>query len=200
MKVKAVVLKVLDNLESYICQVLLSFFISLLFLQILLRELFELNISWGEELARFCFVWFVFFGASFAARLAAHNRVTFQFRWLPKKAENYILAFADFLWVVFNGVIIYKAVGLIVSMFEYPYISPTLGWSMAYVYLVFPLAFLAMTIRIIQVNYLRLIKGVEIQDPDKVDAVVEMNIAEEAEGEAAEEPLVPRPEDREGRS
>ena len=56
--------RLMDNLESYICQVLLSFFIILLFIQILLREMFSVNISWGEELARFSFVWFVFFGAS----------------------------------------------------------------------------------------------------------------------------------------
>jgi TRAP-type C4-dicarboxylate transport system permease small subunit len=169
MKPKEIAKRIFDNLESYICQFLLSFFICLLFIQIILREIFSINISWGEELARFSFVWFVFFGASFAARLAAHNRVTFQFRWFTKKTQNYIEAFADAIWVLFNIVIIYKSIFLIKSMFQYPYISPTLGWSMAYVYLIFPLSFTAMTVRIIQVNYLKIVKGVDIRDPDKVD-------------------------------
>ena len=182
MKGKKIVKRVLDNFESYICQFLLSFFIILLFVQIILREVFSLNISWGEELARFSFVWFVFFGASFAARLAAHNRVTFQFKWFSKKTANYIEAFADLIWILFNVVIIYKSVFLIRSMLQYPYISPTLGWSMAYVYMIFPLSFSVMTVRIVQVNYLKIVKGVDIRDPDKIEVDAEMKAAGEAEG------------------
>ncbi|MBW2594320.1 MAG: TRAP transporter small permease, partial [Deltaproteobacteria bacterium] len=144
MTVKKIAKKVFDNIESYICQFLLSFFILLLFIQIICREVFSVNISWGEELARFAFVWFVFFGASYAARLAAHNRVTFQFRWFSRKTANYIEAFADLIWIVFNFVIIHKSIFLIKSMLEFPYISPTLGWSMAYVYLIFPISFTLM--------------------------------------------------------
>jgi len=174
MNVKEIAKKVFDNIESYICQFLLSFFIILLFIQIICREVFSVNISWGEELARFSFVWFVFFGASYAARLSAHNRVTFQFRWFSKKTAKYIEAFADLIWIVFNIVIIHKSIFLIRSMLEFPYISPTLGWSMAYVYLIFPIAFTLMTIRIIQVNYLKIVKGIDIRDPDKVDVDVEV--------------------------
>jgi TRAP-type C4-dicarboxylate transport system permease small subunit len=181
MNTKAFFLKLLDNLESYICQFLLSFFIILLFIQIISREVFELNISWGEELARFSFVWFVFFGASVAARLAAHNRVTFQFRWFSKRTQNYIEAFADAIWILFNIVIIYKSIFLIKSMLQFPYISPTLGWSMAYIYMIFPLSFTAMTIRIIQVNYLKLVKGVDIRDPDKIEVEAELATAKESE-------------------
>ncbi len=181
MKAKKFIKQLLDNLESYICQFLLSFFIILLFIQIISREVFNVNISWGEELARFSFIWFVFFGASFAARLAAHNRVTFQFRWFSKKTANYIEAFADLLWIVFNVVIIHKSIFLIRSMFQFPYISPTLGWSMAYVYLIFPLSFTLMSIRIIQVNYLKLVKGVDIRDPDKIEVETELAAASDTE-------------------
>ena len=169
MKMKKIVIAVLDNVESYICQFLLSFFIILLFIQIISREVFNVNISWGEELARFSFVWFVFFGAVVAARLAAHNRVTFQFKKFSKKTQNYIEGFADLIWLIFNGVMIYKSVYLINSMMEFTYTSPTLGWDMAYVYFIFPMAFTLMSIRIIQVNYLKLVKGIDIRDPDKVD-------------------------------
>jgi TRAP-type C4-dicarboxylate transport system permease small subunit len=172
MNIKEITKKVFDNLESYICQLLLSFFIILLFIQIISREVFSVNISWGEELARFSFVWFVFFGASYAARLAAHNRVTFQFRWFTKKTANYIEAFSDLIWIVFNLVIIYKSIFLIKSMLQFPYISPTLGWSMAYIYMIFPLSFFMMTVRIIQVNYLKIVKGIDIRDPDKIDVEV----------------------------
>ena len=179
MKTKELTKRFFDNFESYICQFLLSFFITLLFVQIIFREVFNYTLSWGEELARFSFVWFVFFGASYAARLAAHNRVTFQFKWFSKKTANYIEAFADAIWVLFNLVMIYKSVMLIKSMMQFTYISPTLGWSMAYVYMIFPLSFAAMTVRIIQVNYLKLVKGIDIRDPDKIEIDMEMKAVEE---------------------
>jgi len=143
MKSKEFTKRFFDNFESYICQFLLGFFVILLFIQIVLRQTFGYTISWGEELARFAFVWFVYFGASYAARLGAHNRVTIQLRLLPGNAEKYIEALADCIWILFNVVMIYKSTMLIASMMRYTYISPTLGWSMAYVYMIFPLSFAA---------------------------------------------------------
>ncbi len=169
MKAKEFIKQFFDNFENYICQILLSFFVTLLFIQIIFREVFGYTLTWGEELARFSFVWFVFFGACVAARLSAHNRVTFQFKKFSKKTQNYIEGFADLIWLIFNGVMIWKSVWLIKSMMQFTYISPTLGWSMAYVYMIFPISFTLMSIRIIQINYLKLVKGVDIRDPDKVD-------------------------------
>ncbi len=179
---KEVIKRFFDNFESYICQVLLAFFITLLFIQIIFREVFNYTLSWGEELARFSFVWFVFFGAVVAARMAAHNRVTFQLKKFSKKTKNYIEAFADLIWLVFNGVMIWKSIFLINSMMQFTYTSPTLGWNMAYVYLIFPISFTLMSVRIIQINYLKLVKGIDIRDPDKVDMEEEFDKISDSKG------------------
>jgi TRAP-type C4-dicarboxylate transport system permease small subunit len=180
-------LKFLDNFESYVCQVLLVFFVCLLFLQILLRLVFSAvlylseyisvfkayampaSIAWGEELSRMAFVWFVFLGATYAARLAAHNRVTFQFKIFPKIVGNISMLIADLIWIVFNCTMIYFSIIVIKEGFQYPEYSPTLDWVMAYIFLIFPLAFSLMTIRIIQVNIMKFILKIEIADVDKID-------------------------------
>ena len=41
-----------------------------------------------------------------------------------------------------------------------------MGIPMKYVYLILPIAFALMSIRIIQVNYMKLVKGIDIRDPD----------------------------------
>jgi len=180
-------LKILDNLESYICQVLLVFFVCLLFLQIVLRMVFSAvhalssyisvlehyplpaSLPWGEELSRFAFVWFVFFGATYAARLAAHNRVTFQFKIFPKIVGDLSTIFSDIVWVVFNCVMIFYSINVIREGFEYPEYSPTLDWIMAYIFMIFPIAFFLMTVRIIQVNIMKYVLKIEIADVDKID-------------------------------
>jgi C4-dicarboxylate transporter, DctQ subunit len=181
-------LKFLDNFESYVCQILLVFFVCLLFLQIVLRLVFgaalilskyipilqsyslPASIPWGEELSRMAFVWFVFLGATYAARLAAHNRVTFQFKIFPKIVGNISMLISDLIWIGFNCTMIYYSINVIREGFEYPEYSPTLDWIMAYIFMIFPIAFSLMTIRIIQVNIMKFILKIEIADVDKIDA------------------------------
>lgn len=161
--------KFLDNIESYICRTLLVLFVVLLFAQILSREFFDYSFSWSEELATYMFVWFVFFGASFAAKLGAHNRVTFQFKALPKKAVHVIEAFADLFWLAFNLYFIWLSYDFTFHKMNVFWKSQTLGVPMKYFYMIFPIAFTLMSIRIIQVNYFKLVKGVDLRDPEKVE-------------------------------
>ena len=161
--------KFLDNIESYMCQFLLVFFVVILFAQIISREFFGYSFSWSEELSVYAFVWFVFFGASYAAKLGAHNRVTFQFNKLPKKVAYGIEAFADLFWVSFNIYFVYLSYDFIFNKMNPFWTSQTLGLPMKYVYLIFPIAFSLITFRIIQYNYYRLYKGIDMQDPEKVE-------------------------------
>ncbi|MCG8635538.1 MAG: TRAP transporter small permease [Desulfobacterales bacterium] len=169
MAIHRILLKFIDNFENYTCQFLLAFFVVLLFIQILLREFFSYSISWGEELATYLFVWFVFFGACYACRLGAHNRVTFQFKLLPRRLGVAIEAFADLVWIIFNCYFIYLSYTFVFVKMNLFWKSQTMGIPMKYFYVVLPLAFVLMTLRVIQINYLRLIKGVDIKDPDAVD-------------------------------
>lgn len=159
----------LDSLESYISQALLAFFVCVLFSQIFLRVVFDYVITWSEEISRFSFVWFVFFGAAYAARLSAHNRVTVQFTFFPKQVETFCLLLSDLVWIAFNIIMISESLKVIRNLNEFKYHSPALGLSMEYVYWIFPISFALMIIRIIQVNFMRLVLKIEIEDVDKVN-------------------------------
>lgn len=161
-----IILKIFNNFESYICRTLLVMFVTLLFAQILSRELFGYSITWSEELSVYLFVWFVFLGSSYAAKLSAHNRVTFQYKWLPARVSVFFEFLADVLWVGFNGYFIYLSSDFVFNRMNLFWKSQTLGIPMKYIYLILPLAFTLMTIRIIQVNYLKFIKGEEVIDPE----------------------------------
>lgn len=160
---------VFDNLESYICRVLLAVFVTLLFVQILSRELFEYSIPWGEELATYLFVWFAYFGASHAAKMGAHNRVTFQFKIFPKAFATVSEFIADMIWLAFNVYFVYLSYDFVFNKMNLFWKSQTMGIPMKYFYMILPIAFTLMSIRIIQINYLKFIKGVDIRDPDSIE-------------------------------
>jgi TRAP-type C4-dicarboxylate transport system permease small subunit len=174
-------LKFLDNLESHLCKVLLSFFVTLLFLQVIFRVVIMKSLSWSEELSRFAFVWFAFLGASYATRLGAINRVTVQFKFLPKRLKDIILLVADAFWILFNLVMIRESFKVIADMIEFPFNSPALDLPMHYIYMVFPVAFGLMTLRIIQVNILKFFFGLELTDLDDISAELEQMTAESEE-------------------
>jgi TRAP-type C4-dicarboxylate transport system permease small subunit len=161
--------RIFDNIESYICRTLLAVFVTLLFAQIISREVFSYSIPWGEEVATYMFVWFVFFGASYAARMAAHNRVTFQFKLFPPKVAMYIEAFADLIWVAFNCYFVYLSYDFVFNRMNLFWKSQTTGIPMKYIYLILPIAFTLMTIRVLQVNYYKLVKGIDIRDPESLE-------------------------------
>ena len=161
--------KIFANIESYICQLLLIVFVCLLFAQIVSREFFGYSIAWTEELSVYLFVWFVFFGASHAAKLAAHNRVTFQFKLMPKKLAVFFQLLSDVIWLAFNIYFIYISYQFIFFKMNLFWKSQTLGIPMRYIYLILPIAFTLMSIRIIQVNYLKFIKGIDTKDPDAIE-------------------------------
>lgn len=163
---KKFILAFMDHFESYLCQFLLVFFVVVVFMQIILRFL-DASIPWTEEIARFAFIWFILFGACYATRLCALNRVTLQFMKAPKWFANLMLFISDMIWLGFSLVMAWEGYKAVLDLREFPYYTPALDWDQSYVYLVFPLSFTLMAIRIIQVNYIKFVLKQEIADPDQ---------------------------------
>ncbi len=163
---KKALLAFLDHFESYICQFLLVFFVVTIFMQIILRAI-DQSLYWTEEIARFAFIWFILFGASYATRLAALNRVTMQFNKFPPIISTVCIFIGDVLWIGFSLAMAYYGYLSVLDLAEFPYYTAALDWNLAYVYMVFPIAFSLMAIRIIQVNFIKFVLHQEIEDPDQ---------------------------------
>lgn len=153
------IVRFLDKFEEFSTQLLLAVIVLLLGIQVFFRNLTSITFAWNEELSRFVFVWFVYIGMCYATRQGSHIRVTAHMMWLPEKVRSRILACTDLIWLAFDVVMIWASVRVIVSMFEFPYISPTLNFSIAYVYMIFPLAFSLNALRTILYNYDKLYKN-----------------------------------------
>jgi len=166
MSAKTIAAKILGSIEEYLSEALLACFVVLLFVQILLRQFFQYSLPWGEELATYMFVWFAYLGATVAAKMSAHNRVTVQFKLFPPIVKKICLALSDLLWVAFNLYFVYLSYDFVFHRMNLFWKSQTLGLPMKYFYMILPIAFALMSIRILWNNYLSLVKGVEIVDPE----------------------------------
>lgn len=158
--------KFISNIEEYLCEALLAFFVVLLFVQILLRQFFQYSLPWGEELATYLFVWFAYLGAVVAAKMSAHNRVSFHFRFFPPIVKKVSETLADLLWVAFNLYFAWLSYDFVFNRMNLFWKSQTIGLPMKYFYMILPIAFVLMSVRILWNNYLTLVKGVQIVDPE----------------------------------
>ena len=166
MTVWRIFVKFISNIEEYLCEALLAFFVVLLFVQILLRQFFQYSLPWGEELATYLFVWFAYLGAVVAAKMSAHNRVAFHFRFFPPIVKKVSEALADLLWVAFNLYFAWLSYDFVFNRMNLFWKSQTIGLPMKYFYMILPIAFVLMSVRILWNNYLALVKGVELVDPE----------------------------------
>lgn len=156
----------LDKTETVLCELLLAAFVTLLFAQILARQFFGHSIAWSEELSTYMFVWFAYLGAVVAARMSAHNRVSFHFRWLPGAVGKAMRVLSDLLWVAFSLYFAWLAWDFIFNHMNRFWKSQTLGIPMKWLYLVLPIAFVLMAVRVLVNLYLTAIQGRALVDPE----------------------------------
>ena len=91
------------------------------------------------------------------------------------------LILTDIIWIGFNIIMIKKSVEVIQDLTEFPYMSPALEWSMAYVYWIFPISFALMSIRVIQVDIMKYILKINVKDVDTIDLEETKKIIAEVE-------------------
>jgi C4-dicarboxylate transporter, DctQ subunit len=159
----------INNIETMVCEGLLAAFVILLFAQVVARQVFQYSIAWSEELSTYMFVWFAYLGAVVAAKMSAHNRVTFHFKFLPKIVGKTLLVVSDLLWVAFNLYFVYLSYDFIFNRMNLFWKSQTLGVPMKFIYLILPLAFSLMSIRILINLYRTVVLGEELIDPEAAE-------------------------------
>ena len=161
MNAKSIISKIWNNFEEYISAVAMVMMVSVLFAQIFNRYVLQGSITWAEEMSRFGFLWMMFLSSSLAAANRSHIRVTAQLLLLPKRFRIWVIVFADVIWVIFNVIVTYHSITMVINAFRFVYLSPSLKLNMAIMFLVIPFSFALMTIRII-VGYWRQFTGREV--------------------------------------
>lgn len=147
--------KVYDYFEEGLCCIMLGVMILCLMAQVAARMTLGTSIAWTEELSRYTFLWSVFLGAALVAKRGAHVRVTAQFLWMGDKARMVFRVIGDIIWVCFLIFIAFSSLPVIEEGFEFPEISPTMGFAKAWVESIIPLSFVLVAWRVVADYYIR---------------------------------------------
>ncbi|MGI5963262.1 MAG: TRAP transporter small permease [Lawsonibacter sp.] len=147
-------MKVLRAIDKHLEEYLLvgSFFVTVtvIFVQVVCRYVFKNSLSWSEELARYIFVWQIWLGASYAAKINKHINITVARERFPQKVQIILEALVLILWAAFAVFMVYKGKDVIEYILKSKQRTPALQIPMAIPYLSVPVGCGLMAIRIIQ--------------------------------------------------
>lgn len=138
-----------ENFENTICCSLLAIMASVILVQVITRTV-NYSLSWTEELARFCLIWLVYIGVSFAAAKKKHIQIDAVSKRLNTREQYFLALFSDSIFYVFSCVILFLSTQMVMNLYVLGQTSPALGLPMWLVYLAAPVGFALTSVRLLQ--------------------------------------------------
>lgn len=141
--------KLYNSLEAHLLVISLAFTTLLIFVQVVLRYVFNNSLSWSEELARYIFIWQIWLGTSISMRNNEHIRMDMLANKLQGKAKFALDIIANILMLGFCVFLVVYGFQLVSSMMSRGNASVALRIPMWIVYASLPVSQLAVGIRLI---------------------------------------------------
>ncbi|WP_272699581.1 TRAP transporter large permease [Desulfovibrio sp. Fe33] len=105
---------------------------------------------WTEELARFIFIWISYLAASIAIKNRENIRVDFVYDRLPVKWQPAFWIVNDLCYLVLGVVVLVMGIDLVRFQIRFPQIAPALQIPYYLPYMILPIGFGLMSLRLVQ--------------------------------------------------
>ena len=138
------------NGERFLMLVFYCFIVFVIVIEVLRRFLLDFSSLWGEEAARFAFIYLGWVGASYAVKQRAHIRFDVLLHLLPRRLHGYLYLFGDLCTLVFAGFALYWSLDTISTMLQFDALAPALRVSQVWFEAAVPLGFTMMVARVLQ--------------------------------------------------
>ncbi|ENH96140.1 C4-dicarboxylate transport system small permease [Gracilibacillus halophilus YIM-C55.5] len=127
--------------------VMMIVLVTILFAQVVMRNMMTFTFTWTEELARYLFIWTTFIGVSYAVKKNKHIKID-SLALLFKKNGNFVMrTISNLLFLAFAILVVYYGLN---TVFGITRTTPGLGISYGWVYASTLVGFFLTVIRLIQ--------------------------------------------------
>jgi len=129
------IIGVLDEyLEVSICIFLMSSMTLILGVQVFMRYVVHNSLSWSEEAARYIFIWLIYIGISYGAKIMKHIRIEAALGLFPRTMRPYVEIIGDILFLGFSLFVVYSSWGIVQKQILLGQLSPAIQMPMWFVY------------------------------------------------------------------
>ncbi|MCX7146486.1 MAG: TRAP transporter small permease [Sulfuritalea sp.] len=105
-----------ENGERYLMLVFYCFIVFVIVIEVIRRFFPDFSSLWGEEAARFAFIYLGWVGASSCVKQRAHIRFDVMMHILPRRLHGYLYLFGEACTLVFAGFALYWSLETISTM------------------------------------------------------------------------------------
>jgi TRAP-type transport system small permease protein len=121
---------------EYLCAAIFAVLVALVFANVVMRYLLSAPVFWSDEIARYLFIWFSFFGALLALKRQKQYSIDYFVNLLPRPATVVVSILGDA--AVFCILVLLVRYGYEVNVRLSFQTSPSVGLPIYYVYAALP--------------------------------------------------------------
>lgn len=156
--------KIMSTLEDALGVLFMASMVLLIFMQVVLRFVFNNALNWSEEMARYLMIWCSGFGISAGIRAGAHIGIQAIVDALPETLGKAIRFLCNVLILVIFLFLSWQSVLFAQSALASGQLTPSLQIPIFYVYAALPVSFIFCVIRQVQILLMQYVPGM---NPDE---------------------------------
>ncbi len=145
-----------EHLEELFIIPLMFVMSIIIFVQVIMRYVFQSSLVWSEELARYMFIWLVYFAVAHTAKNEKHIRIDAAINLYPKKLRPYIEILSELVVLAFSIFIAVTAVTVYNKITWSGQLSPAMRIPMQFIYAAPLIGFILTAIRQAQCIFRRI--------------------------------------------
>jgi len=139
-----------ENGERWLLLIFYSTIVMTISMEVVRRFVLSYSSIWGEEVARYAFIYLAWVGASAAVRERAHIRIDVLLHYLPRRGKTLLYLFGDLATLLLAVIALYWSIHPILTSIKFGSVTHGLGISQAWFLAAVPLGFSMMTFRLLQ--------------------------------------------------
>ncbi|GBF26566.1 ectoine/5-hydroxyectoine TRAP transporter small permease protein UehB [bacterium MnTg02] len=147
---RALLLQIDKNAERYLLLIFYTLVVSVIGIEVIRRFVFSFSSIWGEEIARFSFIYLTWIGASAGVKNRSHIRIDLIYTWIPDRFHVWLYIFADIATMIFAAIAFYYSLVPIITSLQFDNVTDGLRINRSFFLVAVPLGFSMTMVRLSQ--------------------------------------------------
>lgn len=123
---------IIDKIEDMCLIVMFAGMVAIIFMQVIMRYVFNNSLFWSEELGKFLFVWISWLGISIGHRRQEHIKITMLIDKLPARWNKAFEAFVEMFLIIICSITMYYGIIMMQIQIGIPYAGIKISTAWGY--------------------------------------------------------------------
>jgi len=139
-----------DNAERWLLLIFYTLIVSTVGIEVIRRFALSYSSNWGEEIARYAFIYLAWIGAAAGVKDRAHIRIDIILNFLPRKGQLSVYIFGDLVMLVVACLAFYYSLETFLTSLKFGSVTHGLGIAQAWFIAAVPIGFSLICFRLLQ--------------------------------------------------